>query len=117
MSGLDQRLRVLEAGDGGLCSSCGLPAEPRIVYKISGDLVDEPLADTPAVSTPACPRCGQRRLHVLDWDDAAPPDELARLEAERASFLASRPDLLRGSDSRGRVPDYPPEPLDEGGRP
>ncbi len=69
MSGLDQRLKVLEDGAGGLCRSCGLPAEPRIRYRIGGDLVDDPPADTPAMSSPACPMCGRRRRIVLDWDD------------------------------------------------
>ncbi len=72
MSGLDQRLRVLEDGDGGRCRSCGLGPGSRIRYRISGDLVDEPLADTPAESSPPCKRCGMRKLVVVDWDDARP---------------------------------------------
>jgi len=75
VSGLDQRLRVLEAGDGGRCPACGLGPGSRVHYTVSWG--DEPGEDAPAVSSPACLMCGQRRRIVLDWDDAGAPDELA----------------------------------------
>jgi len=68
MSGLDQRLRVLEAGDGGRCRSCGLGPGSRIVYTVSWD-AEPGEGGEASVSSPPCSRCGQRRLHVLDWDD------------------------------------------------
>jgi hypothetical protein len=112
--GLSRRLERLEEGSGS-CPACGLGPGSRIVYRIAGDLVDDPAPDEPEVSSPPCPRCGQRRRIVIDFDDAASRAEMDRLSAERERFLASRPDLLSDSASRRLVPDYPPKWSDEGG--
>ena len=72
MSGISRRLGRLEDGDGGLCSSCGLDPSRPPVYRISGDLIDDPPADEPTESSPPCKRCGRRKRIVVDWDAAAP---------------------------------------------
>ncbi len=75
MSGISRRLGRLEDGDGGRCRSCGLGPGSRIVYRLGGDLLDDPPADEPTESGPACPRCGRRRRIVIDFEDAVSPPE------------------------------------------
>ena len=63
-----RRISALEDGSGP-CSMCGLDPQAPPRYKLGGDLLDDPDPDEPTESSPPCPRCGERAVVVVSFDD------------------------------------------------
>jgi hypothetical protein len=110
----------------GACPQCGIDST-AVSYEICWeDGEAEEQENEARVSSEPCPVCGARAFTVIDWDGIvededearAKAEHLRRIEAERAEYLKSRPDLCASRADEVTqpevVPDYPPWGSDGG---
>jgi hypothetical protein len=69
--GIDGRLPQLEGGSRP-CVTCGIDPLAQPVNKVVWEDDHDPFPNENAESSPPCPRCGQRALTVVDFDDVPP---------------------------------------------
>jgi hypothetical protein len=113
VSDLTRRVAQLEDAPGHACPECGLDPKAEVRYVIDWDWEEQ---EEISVSSPPCPRCGERAYIAVGWDGVmTDPDaerekreHWRRLEGERAEFLASRPDLTGARSAAVTALDYPP---------
>jgi hypothetical protein len=83
-----RRLRQLENG---CCQwpECSIDPNASPIYEVVWD--DEGESGVPEGSSPPCPRCGRRKLTVVNWDDAKPLPIGSGAKVEEGSSLSDYP--------------------------